>query len=143
MTAPCTVVTNMPKNLLIAALDLGTLKAMLVDAAYTPDQDALDFINDVSGNEAAGTGYPAGGFTLGTPVVNLDTATNTATLDADDIDGTGVSVSAMTLVLYVDTGTEATSPVLCYFDLSAGTAVNVTFTTFTFDPDGIIPLLVA
>jgi hypothetical protein len=143
VSVPCTVVTNMPKNLMVAALDLGTLKAMLVDDAYTPDQDALDFINDVSSNEAAGTGYVAGGFTLGTPVVNTDTATNTSTLDADDIDGAGVSVPAMTLVLYIDTGTEATSPVLCYFDLANGGGVNVTFTTFAFDPDGIIPLLVA
>jgi hypothetical protein len=45
--------------------------------------------------------------------------------------------------LFIDTGTPATSPVLCYFDLSEGIGGNVTFTTFAFDADGIIPLLVA
>jgi hypothetical protein len=134
----------MPKNLLIAALALGTLKAMLVDAAFTPDQDAFDFINDVGATEAAGTGYTAGGITLTGAAVNIDTATNTATLDADDIDASlGLSVPARWMPLFIDTGTPATSPVLCYFDLSEGIGGNVTFTTFAFDADGIIPLLVA
>lgn len=141
MAAPCVVVTNMPKNLLIAALDLGALTLMLADEAYTPDQDSLDFINDVT-DEAAGTGYTAGGFPLDGVVTNIDTATNTVTLDADDIDDAGISVPAATAVLYINTGTPATSPVLCYWDLSGG-GTNVTFDGAAFDPDGIVPLLVA
>lgn len=142
MAAPCTVPTNLPKNLLITALALGTVKGMLADAAYTPDQDSLDFINDVT-NEAAGTGYPAGGITLTGVVTNLDTATNTVTVDADPIDDPGISVVARWLILHIATGTASTSLVLCYFDLSEGLGGNVTFTGFDFDADGILSFQVA
>lgn len=142
MAAPCTVVTNIPKNLLLALLDLGTLKAMLVDVAFTPNQDTFDFINDVT-SEAAGTGYTAGGFTLTGVAVNLDTTANTATLDADNIDDAGISVPARWMPIYIDTGTPATSPVICYFDLSEGVSANSTFTGFDFDVDGIVPFQVA
>jgi hypothetical protein len=123
-------------------LSLGTVKAMLVDAAFTPNQDTFDFINDVT-SEAAGTGYTAGGITLTGVVVNLDAATNKVTLDADNIDDPGISVLARWMPLYVSTGTPSTSPVLCYFDLSQGLGGNVTFTGFDFDAAGILPLQVA
>ena len=37
-----------------------TIKVMLVTSAYTPDQDAHDFKDDIT-NEISGTGYTAGG----------------------------------------------------------------------------------
>lgn len=50
--------------------DADTIKGALVQAAYTPSQ-AHDFWNDVSGNEASGTGYTAGGQALTTAAVSL------------------------------------------------------------------------
>lgn len=52
--------------------DTDTIKIMLTTSAYTPDFDAHDYKNDVS-NEVSGTGYSAGGATLGSK-----TATYTA-----------------------------------------------------------------
>lgn len=142
MTAPTLMPTNLPKTLLTLALGLGTLKTMIATATYSPNQDTLDYVNDVT-NEAAGTGYTAGGITLTDEVVNLDTATNVVSLAAGDIDTAGLSVSGRWAVTYVDTGTPATSPVLAYTDLSEGIGGNVTCTGITWDPDGIIQFTVA
>lgn len=143
MTAPTTVPTNMPKRAMTALLALGTTKMMFVTATHTPDQDAYDFINDVSANEAAGTSYSAGGITLTSVVVNLDTATNTVSVDADDITTAGLSVSARWGYVYVDTGTPSTSPILAYTDFSQGVGGNVTVTGYQFDSAGILAFVVA
>jgi hypothetical protein len=142
VTAPTTVVTNLPKKALEAFVALGTPKVMLVDAAFTPVQDTLDYINDVT-NEASGTSYSAGGITLTGVVVNLDTATNKATLDADDVTTAGLSVSCRWAVLYVYTGSTSTSPVIAYVDLSQGVGGNVTVTGIQWDSAGIVPFTVA
>lgn len=143
MTAPTVVSTNLPKRALSALLALGTPKMMFVTATHTPDQDAYDYINDVNANEAAGTSYSAGGITLTSVVVNLDTATNTVSLDADDITTAGLSVSARWGYIYVDTGTAATSPIVAYTDFSQGVGGNVTVTGYQFDSAGILAFVVA
>lgn len=133
------VVTNIPKTLLELALAAGTPKVMLLDDTFTPNQDTFDFINDATG-EVAGTGYTAGGVPL-TMSVLLNTGTNTATLDADDIaDGT-FSVSCRWGAVYVDTGTPATSPVIAYIDFSGGG--NTTLTGIAWNASGIVPFTVA
>lgn len=40
--------------------DADTIKGALLDSGYTPDQ-AHDFWDDVSADEASGTGYTSGG----------------------------------------------------------------------------------
>lgn len=142
MTAPTTVATYLPKKALEALLALGDLTVMLATDTYVPNQDTLDFVNDVT-NEASGTSYSAGGIVLTTPVVNVDTATNTLTLDADDVTTAGLSVSCRWAVIYVDTGTPSTSPVVAYVDLSEGVGGNVTVTGIAWDTDGIVPFVVA
>lgn len=143
MTAPTTVPTNMPKRAMTALLALGTVKMMFVTATQTPDQDAHVFINAVNANEAAGTSYSAGGITLTSVVVNVDTATNTSSLDAADITTAGLSVSARWGYIYVDTGTPSTSPILAYTDFSQGAGGNVTVTGYQFDAAGILALVAA
>jgi hypothetical protein len=137
VTAPITIVTNFPKAALTALLATGTLKAMFVDAAFTPNQDSLDFINDVT-NEASGTSYTAGGLAISGAVINVDTSANTVTLDADDITTAGLSVSARWVIPYIYTGSTSTSPVLNVFDASGGVGGNVTLTGFNWDANGII-----
>lgn len=128
MTAPTLVYCNAPKKAWEALLALGTPKLMLADAAYTPNQDTHDFVNDVT-NEAAGTGYTAGGLTLAGVTVSLDAATNTVTITCTDI--SGISVSCRWGVFYVSTGTAGTSPVIAYIDFSQGVGGNVTLTATT------------
>lgn len=143
MATTTMVPTLLPKTMMTMVLALGTLKAMAVTDTWVPNQDTLDYVNDVT-NEAAGTNYVAGGLTLTTPVVNVDTATNKATLDADNIATAGLSVSCRYWVVYVATGTPSTSPVLAVVDLLGGVGSgNVTCTGLNWDALGILPAVVA
>jgi hypothetical protein len=141
VTAPTLVVSNAPKKAWEALLALGTPKLKLATDTHVPDQDANDFSNDIT-NEAAGTGYTAGGYTLTTVTVTLDTATNTITITCDDV--TGISVSCRWGYFIVDTGTAATSPIIAYTDFSEGLGGNVTLTgTNGLDTDGFLQDVVA
>src|SRR5690242_11712827 len=91
--------------------DTDTIKVAILTSAYTPNQDTDDFWNDVSANEASATGYTAGGAALANKSVTYDTATNQVRLDADDVTWTS-AVTGRYLVVYKDTGTASTSPLL-------------------------------
>jgi hypothetical protein len=140
VTAPVKVYTNAPKKMVEALLALGTLKLFLTTNTFVPDQDANDFANDLT-NEAAGTGYTTGGITMASVVVNLDTATNTSTLDAADV--SGISVSCRWGFLYVYTGSLATSPLIAFIDFAEGVSGNVTLTGAVWNAAGIVPLVAA
>ena len=64
-------------------LDTDVIKVMLCTSTYTPNQDTHRYKSSVT-NEVTGTGYTAGGATLGTVAVTYDTATNTLKFDAAD-----------------------------------------------------------
>lgn len=142
MTAPILVPTNAPRQLLLAALALGTAKFMVATDTFVPDQDTLVFVDDIT-DEGAGTGYPAGGITMTGVTADIDTATNTVTLVGDDVAPAGLSVSCRWGFIIIDTGTDATSPVLALVDLSEGLGGNITFTGIEWDAAGITPYLVA
>lgn len=99
-------------------LDGDTLKVMLVTSAFTPATTTQDFIDDISANEVSGDNYTAGGDVLGSP--DVSTAAGTSTFDSADFQwlegGTGFT-DARYWVLYKDTGTPATSPLIGYEDM--------------------------
>lgn len=65
----------------------------------------------------SGQGYTAGGFTLGSKMITYTAGTNTLTLDAADLTTiTGNPLGARYAVIYRDTGTAATSPLLAIVD---------------------------
>lgn len=141
MTAPVIWYVNGLKAALDAVLDLGTPKLMLLSDTYTPDQDTHAFIDDVSADEAAGTGYIAGGIALDTPTTTADGASNTASYDCTDIDS--ISVSCCYGVFYVDTGTPSTSPILNLVDFSNGAAADLTVTGAVINASGIAGITAA
>ena len=141
MTAPTLWYLNGLKKALDATLALGTTKVMFVSASYTLDQDAHDFINDVSTYEVTGTGVSAGGVSLGSPTTTVDGSTNTVKLSGSNI--SSINVSGCYAVVYVSTGTPSTSPVLAIVDLSEGTATNVTITGVTWNAGGIASITAA
>jgi hypothetical protein len=56
--------------------DADTIKLMLVTSAFTPNQATNTTRNDFNANEATGgSGYPTGGFTLGTKTASLTSLT--------------------------------------------------------------------
>lgn len=65
-------------------LDTDTIKLILITTSYTPTQGTDNFRDDLGANEATGgSGYTAGGFTLGSKT--LAVATLTLNWDAADI----------------------------------------------------------
>lgn len=107
------------KEGLLGALNLltGTVRAVLIDTdAYT-----------YSASHQYLSSVPAGA-RIGTPVtLSTKTATN-GVFDAADISFTSVAAlpsnaAVEALLIYVDTGTEGTSPLVAYIDVATGLPV--------------------
>lgn len=145
MTAPTKWYVNGMRTMMRAGLGIaavsGTVKFMLLHDTYVIDQDLHDFINDVSANEATGTGYSAGGLTLAGVTVTADAATNASILDFTDI--SGISVNCCYGVLYVDTGTPSTSPIFTVTDFSNGDATDQIITSAVLATNGYAALTAA
>lgn len=117
-----------------------TIKVMLLSSAYTPNQDAHDYLDDVVANEVTGTGYTAGGATLAGKTSTYDAATNTVKLDANDVTWANSSITARYAVVYDDSGaTNGQKPLLAYADLGERSSSNGAF-DLTFGTDGVITL---
>ena len=98
---------------------------------YTPAQDTHDFFNDVSASEITGTGYTAEGPQLTTPDITYDATSNEVRFTFDDPSWTTATFSATHAIIYKDTGTPTTSPLIAYIDF--GGAQSVSAGTFTLD----------
>ena len=93
-----------------------TIKVAGVTSAYTFDQDAHNYFDDIT-NEITGTGYTAGGFTLTGKSLTYDGATNTLKIDGADISAADCTFTVAKLVIYKATGTASTSPLILCVDL--------------------------
>jgi hypothetical protein len=111
-----------------------TVKVMALATAYTADQDAHDYVNDVNANEVTGTNLSAGGFTADTVTFSYTSGTNTWKLDhADESISTVTASDIKHMAWYVETaGAASTDPLIGYvtwdtaLSPSAGTlAVNL------------------
>ena len=116
-----------------------TIKAMLVTSAYTPDIDLDLFIDDVT-NEVTGTGYTAGGGTLVGKAITIDNTTDVAKYDATDYTWSSSTVTARGVVIYKDTGTPATSPLITYLDFGTDKASSESAFILQWDADGIFKI---
>lgn len=124
-------------------LSADTIKVMLCTSSYTPDQDTHDFKDDVSA-EVTGTGYTAGGATLGSPALSYTGGTNTLAFDGADVSWAASTLTARYAVVYDSTpGTDATRPLIMYVDF--GTDVSTTAGTLqlTWDSAGLCSVTVA
>ena len=122
--------------------DSDTVKVMLCTSSYTPDQDTHRYKSSVT-NEVTGTGYTAGGATLASKTVSYDTSTNTLTLDAADPAWSASTITARYAVFYVSTGTDATSPLICYADFGADVSSTANTFTLTLNSAGLVTLTAA
>lgn len=123
-------------------LDTGgdTIKCMLIDSTRAPVEATDEFIGpDINANEVSGTGYTAGGATLANQTVTL--AAGTVTFDGDDItwsqNAAGFN-NARYAVLYKDTGTPATSPVIAFCNFTTDQNNVDGDLTLEMDTDGIL-----
>jgi hypothetical protein len=113
-------------------IDSDTIKVMLL-SAYTYAA-THQYVSDVkgAGTEASGTGYSAGGATLGS--VTWTRSTDVYKFDAADTSWTttGGALTAKYAVIYDSTpGSDATNPVIGYINLD-GSGGDVTSTNGTF-----------
>lgn len=119
-----------------------TIKVMLCTSTYVPDQDAHQYKSSVT-NEVTGTGYTAGGATLASKTATYTGATNTIAYDAADTSWASSTITARYAVVYDSTGTDATSPLLCYVDFGADVVSTAGTFSIVWDAAGIFTLTVA
>lgn len=118
-------------------LDTDTIKVMLTTSSYTPNQDTHDFKDDIT-NEVSSSGYTAGGAALANKTVTQDDTNNLAKFDADDLTWTSVTFSARYAVLYKDTGTASTSPLIALIDFGSDQSPSAANFTITWSANGIM-----
>lgn len=118
-----------------------TIKVMLCTSTYTPDQDAHQYKSSVT-NEVTGTGYTAGGATLGSPTLTY--ATKVLTLDGADVSWATSTITARYAVIYDSTpSTDATRPLIAYVDFGADVVSTAGTLSITWDAAGIAAVTVA
>lgn len=122
--------------------DTDTVKVMLCTSSYTPNVDTHRYKSSVT-NEVTGTGYTAGGATLATYTPAYDTTTNVLTLDCADPSWPSSTITARFAVFYVSTGTDATSPLLCYWDFGVDQATSSDTFSLTVPTAGLLTLAAA
>ncbi|AFU86559.1 hypothetical protein D869_gp077 [Caulobacter phage CcrRogue] len=108
------------------AFDTDTFKVMLVTSAYTPNKDTHTRKNQVT-NEVTGAGYTAGG-QASAVTITPDTANDREDLSFATVTWTSATITARAAVIYKDTGTASTSPLVAYVDF--GTDVSSTNANF-------------
>jgi hypothetical protein len=107
----------------------GAAKALLLTSAYTPNQDTHRYKSDLTNELPTANGYTLRGVTLTTKTSTYDAPTNVMMLDCDDPSWAAATLTARYLVFYIDTGTDATSPLVAYVDFGADvSSTNAPFT---------------
>lgn len=135
------IYNSFKKKLLNGEIDLAaaTIKVMLVTSGYTPDADSHDFKDDVT-NEVSGTGYTAGGATLAGKSVTQDNTDDEGVFDADDIVWASSSITARGAVIYKDTGTASTSPIIAYVNFGDDKTTYGTDFKIQWNAEGVLNL---
>ena len=123
--------------------DADTIKVTL-HTGYTPDIDTHEDWDDVSATEyGTGSGYTAGGVTLGSKTNTKDTTNDQA--DVDAADATWSSLGALSpatpshAIIWQDTGVTSTSLLIAYVELGT-TATNGSDYTIQWNAGGIFTL---
>lgn len=118
----------------------GTLTALLCSSTYVPDQDVHEFVSDITG-ELTDASYTR--VILTGVSVTYDAATNRVVLDSDPYTFTALTGVFRHAVLFLDTGTATTSPLVKYTDFEADqSAAGVDVTVTPNAADGLAKVTV-
>lgn len=125
--------------------DTDTVKVSLHTSAYTPDQDTHRYRNatGITTSEITGTGYTVRGQALTSKTVTYSTSTNTLTLTCASPSWAASTLTARYAIFYVDTATDSTSPLLCYWDFGADMSSSSGPFTLTIPGTGLLTLTTA
>lgn len=115
------------------AAPTGTLKGAFMATTYTQDQETHQFWNDISSSIASGTTLR----TIASLDVRVDTANNRIEIDFADPSETPVTAVTNQFVLFMDTGDNATSPLIANGALSATLSPVGGTLTLTVNAEGL------
>lgn len=112
----------------------GTVKLKYMQTTYTPNLATDNFWSDISASVASGAPTE----TLANIDVRIDTANSRVEVDADDVTENSITTTTNKFVIYLDTGFDATSPLIACIDIAEGTLAPVAGTlAITFNAEGI------
>lgn len=121
-------------------LQTGDVTALLTSSSYTPDQDVHDYLDDVT-NELSGGGYARVDLTGET--VSYDAATNKMSFTGSAFSFSGITGTARHCVIFVDTGTPATSPLVMVISSDVDISLAGNALTFTPQAGGLFEVTVS
>ena len=102
--------------------------------------DSHVFFSDIT-NEVSGTGYTAGGAALANRTATQDNTNDLAYFDADDTSWPTSTISAIRyVIIYKDTGTPSSSPLVGYIDLVTDHSSSADTFLLTWDAAGIFKI---
>jgi len=119
-----------------------SIKVMLLTSTYTPNQDTHQYKSDLTG-EVTGTGYTAGGVALANKTMPYNSATNQLSRKADNVQWANSTITARYAVVYDDTGTAGTSPLIGYVDFGANQSSSAGTFEIVWNAAGIFQATVA
>ena len=133
-----TVYNNFKEQLLNGTFNLtsDTVKVALVASSYTPNIDSHTAYSDLT-NEVSGTGYSAGGATLGSQTVTQDNTNDRGVFDGADTSWTTSTITARAAVLYDST---ASKLLICYVDFGSDYTTVAGTLAITWSSSGILYL---
>lgn len=120
-------------------LDADTFKLSLHTSTYVPNQDTHDFFDDATNELAAGSGYSAGGATLGTIAVTYDSASQQVRFDCADVSFafTASKTWRIGVVRKARGGAASADELLAYLDWGTDQSVSTTY-NLVIDPNGLL-----
>lgn len=121
-------------------LDTDDIQVMLLTSSHTQNVDTHEYIDDVSANEVSGTGYTAGGADLANEAVSVDDTDDEGVFDADDLTWSSSTITARYAVIYKNTGTPATSPIIAILDFGSDQSSSSGDFTIAWNAEGILNL---
>ena len=118
-------------------LESDTIKLKYMATTYTPDVTTENWLSDVSASEASGAPTE----TLANVDVRIDTGNLRVEVDADNVTEDSISTSTNKFIIYKDTGTAATSPLIACIDITEGTLTPVSGTlALVFNAEGLFAI---
>jgi hypothetical protein len=137
------VYNSFKKKIMDGSIDLDTdnINVALFTSAYTPNLDTHTFYSDITASEVAqANGYTTKGQTLASASISIDTTNDLAYFDASDNTWASSTITARYAVLFKNSGTNTTSPLIAYVDFGSDkTSDNGNF-IITWSSAGILKL---
>jgi len=117
-------------------MESDTIKMAFMETTFTPNSGTDSFYSDISASISAGSTDQ----TLANVDIRIDTGNSRVEMDADDISLSTQSFSSNKILVYKDTGTASSSPVILTLDLDATIAPLSGDVTITFNAEGLFAI---